>query len=258
MTRIAVKVAYLGEGFSGSQIQPGLRTVEGEIGSNLEVICNTTAEELNLKLSSRTDRGVNALANVAVFSTVFENYEVLLRALNAVSKGIYYRSYTVVPEDFNPRYADLRMYRYVIPSEGIDPVRARDCASVFVGEHDFIRFCKYDNKPTIGNVESADIWKEGEMLIFDCSARFFLWNQVRRMMSAIAAVGRGDAENDDVLRALNGEDISFGVARADALTLRDVVYKDLDFKVPDAAMFDTKVKEELFRSRLRESFFTSL
>ncbi|MGE4577821.1 MAG: tRNA pseudouridine synthase A, partial [Candidatus Methanomethylophilaceae archaeon] len=214
MTRIAVKIAYLGEGFSGSQAQPGLRTVEGEIESNLEVICNSTAEELNLKLSSRTDRGVNALGNVAVFSTGFEDYEVLLRALNAVSKGIYYRSYTVVPENFNPRYADLRTYRYVIPSEGIDLGRARGCASIFVGEHDFIRFCKYDDKPTTGNIESAEVWKEGEMLIFDCSARFFLWNQVRRMMSAIAAVGRGDAENDDVSRALNGDDISFGVARA--------------------------------------------
>lgn len=258
MTRLAIKVAYLGEGFYGSQTQPGLRTVEGEISSNLQTICDSTAEELDLKLASRTDRGVNALGNVAVFSTEFGDCEVLLKALNAVSRGIYYRSYARVPDDFNPRCANLRKYRYVMPSEGIDQDRARECASVFVGEHDFIRFCKYDNKPTTGKIESADIWKDGEILVFDCSARFFLWNQVRRMMSAIASVGRGDAETNDVLRALNGDDISFGVARADALTLRDVVYEGLDFTVPDAAMFDAKVREEMFRGRLRESFFTSL
>ncbi|MDD2411218.1 MAG: tRNA pseudouridine(38-40) synthase TruA [Candidatus Methanomethylophilaceae archaeon] len=258
MTRLAVKVAYMGEGFSGSQTQPGLRTVEGEISSNLETICDSSAEELDLKLASRTDRGVNALGNVAVFSTEFRDCKVLLKALNAVSRGVYYRSYAPVPDDFNPRYANLRKYRYVMPSDGIDLDRARGCASVFVGEHDFVRFCKYDNKPTIGRVESADVWKDGGALVFDCSARFFLWNQVRRMMSAIASVGRGDAETEDVLSALNGDDISFGVARADALTLRDVVYEGLDFSVPDAAMFDTRVKEELFRSRLKESFFNSL
>jgi tRNA U38,U39,U40 pseudouridine synthase TruA len=29
--RLAAKIAYLGEDFSGSQRQPGLRTVEGEV-----------------------------------------------------------------------------------------------------------------------------------------------------------------------------------------------------------------------------------
>ena len=39
MTRVAVKIAYLGDGFSGSQVQPGLRTVEGEV---LRALVRTT------------------------------------------------------------------------------------------------------------------------------------------------------------------------------------------------------------------------
>lgn len=31
MKRVAVRFAYLGDGFSGSQIQPEVRTVEGEM-----------------------------------------------------------------------------------------------------------------------------------------------------------------------------------------------------------------------------------
>ncbi len=258
MTRIAVKIAYMGEDFFGSQRQPGVRTVEGEIYHNLEDICNMPHGDVDLQLASRTDRGVNALGNVVIFNTEFEDLGVLLKALNAVSRGVYYRSYAIVPEDYIIRYANLRMYRYVMSSEGIDIGRAQRCASLFLGEHDFLRFSKHNDKITLGNLISADIWTDGGLMILDCSAVYFLWNQVRRMMSAIAAVGRGDAENEDVLRALEGEDISFGVARADGLTLRDVVYRDLEFIVPDQTMFDRRIKEELFNSKLRESFFTSL
>lgn len=258
MTRIAVKIAYMGDGFFGSQRQPGTRTVEGEIYQNLEAICNMPDGDMDLKLASRTDRGVNALGNVAIFNTDFEDFGVLLRALNAVSRGVYYRSYAIVPDDFIIRYAYSRVYRYVMPSDGIDVGRAQSCASLFLGEHDFLRFSKRSDKPTLGNVIKADIWTDGGLMIFDCSAVYFLWNQVRRMMSAIVAVGRGEAENEDVLRALEGEDISFGITRADALTLMDVIYKDVEFIVPDQTMFDRKIKEELFCSKLRESFFTSL
>ena len=258
MTRIAVKIAYLGNSFFGSQRQPGSRTVEREICYNLEAVCNMPEGDIDLKLASRTDKDVNALGNVAVFNTNFEDFDVLLKALNAVSWGVYYRSYAIVPDDFNIRYANLRMYRYIMPSEGIDIGRAQRCASLFLGEHDFLRFTKPNDKITLGNIVSADVWTSGELMIFDCSAVYFLWHQVRRMMSAIAAVGRGDAENEDVLRALDGEDISFGIARADALTLRDVVFRDIEFIVPDETMFDRRIKEELFSSKLRESFFTSL
>lgn len=258
MTRIVVKIAYMGDGFFGSQRQPGTRTVESEIYHNLEAVCNMPNGDMDFKLASRTDRGVNALGNVAIFNTEFEDLEVLLKALNAVSRGVYYRSYAIVPDDFIIRYAYSRKYRYVMSSEGIDIGRAQSCASLFLGEHDFARFSKNNDKVTLGNITSAKIWTDGGLMILDCSAVYFLWHQVRRMMSAIVAVGRGDAENEDVIRALEGEDISFGIARADALTLMDVYYKDVEFIVPDQTMFDRRVKEEMFRSKLRESFFTSL
>lgn len=258
MTKLAVKIAYMGEGFHGSQRQPGLRTVESEILRNLITVYGSDDIDFSLKLSSRTDRGVNALGNVAMFETGTKDPDALLRSLNSVSRDIFYRSYAKVPENFKPRYAYLRHYRYIMPAKGIDADRAEKCASLFLGEHDFSRFCKYDGKPTLNNVVSSEIKIEDDFLIYDCSARFFLWQQVRRMASAIAMVGMNRADFDEVLRALNGENIHMGTLRGDTLTLMDVVYNDVDFRKPVKTMYERKLNEEIYRNKIRDTFFASL
>lgn len=258
MNRIAVKIAYMGKGFYGSQRQPGLRTVESEITKAIEDVCNTSIEDLFLRFASRTDRGVNAIGNVIAFYTDFKDPVALLKALNAVSWGVFYHSYALVPNDFKIRAAHSRTYRYIMPAEGIDVDLARSCASLFVGEHDFSSFCKDDGRPTSGLIRKSDITEDGNFLIYECSGRAFLWNQVRRMASAIMAVGRGEADNEDVLKALEGEDKCFGLARADGLTLKDIEYKDTEFKVPEKTVFNKRMREELYLNKIRDSFFNSI
>ncbi|MBQ6547840.1 MAG: hypothetical protein IJL79_02715 [Candidatus Methanomethylophilaceae archaeon] len=103
MRRVAVRIAYLGKDYSGSQIQPGLRTVMGDVTADLERIGGgRTGEWFDLKAAGRTDKGVNALDNVIVFNTVFDDDEDLLRALNSVSKGIFYRAIATVGVDSIP------------------------------------------------------------------------------------------------------------------------------------------------------------
>jgi tRNA pseudouridine38-40 synthase len=256
MKRIAVKIAYLGDEFAGSQIQPGLRTVEGEILSNLASINN--GDDPDMRCASRTDRGVNALGNVVVFNTCFDDHAVLLKALNAVSDGVFYRSAAVVDQSFNPRHASERIYRYILPADDVDIDAAKECASLFIGEHDFVRFCKPNGRPTGMNMRSVAVDETDGVLVIEFRSEYFLWNQIRRIAAAISSVGRGDATVDDVGRALNGDPISFGTARPDALTLIDVVYDNVEFMAPAARAFDKRIKEELFRHFLRNSFFDSL
>ena len=256
MRRVAVKIAYLGDEFAGSQIQPDLKTVEGEVLSNLKSIKNH--DDPDMRCASRTDRGVNALGNVVVFNTDFDDNAVLLKALNAVSNGVFYRSAAAVDENFNPRHASERIYRYVLPAEGMDADKAKECASLFVGEHDFIRFCKPNDKETRMNMRSVVVDKGDGVLIIEFRSEYFLWNQIRRIAAAVSSVGRGDASIDDVNNALNGGHMSFGLARPDALTLIDVIYNNVEFATPAADMFDTKVKEEMFRHFLKSAFFNSL
>ncbi|MBR4685693.1 MAG: tRNA pseudouridine(38-40) synthase TruA [Candidatus Methanomethylophilaceae archaeon] len=259
MKRVAVKIAYLGEGFNGSQIQPSGRTVESEVLDKLITVSKLTPEELDLKFSSRTDKGVNALGNAICFNSVFTHNTTLLKALNAVGGDIYFRSVCEVPEDFNVRYATSRVYRYILPSEGLDIDLAMECADIFLGEHDFARFCKPDNKPTVTKVDRIDIDVQGNIMILEFEARFFLWNMIRRIVAAIESVAKGIHDMDDVHRALDDlEEINFGVSRPDALTLVDVNYDWLSFEPADQSLFEERRGEDSFVRDLRRNFFDSL
>ncbi|MBE6522651.1 MAG: tRNA pseudouridine(38-40) synthase TruA [Thermoplasmata archaeon] len=259
MKRVVVKIAYLGEGFNGSQIQPTGRTVESEVLNKLMLVTKLTPGELDLKFSSRTDRGVNALGNAISFNSMFTNNSTLLRALNAVGGDIFFRSVCDVPDDFNVRFATSRVYRYILPAEGLDIDLALECAEIFLGEHDFARFCKPDNKPTVANVERIDIDVRGDIMILEFEARFFLWNMIRRIVGAIASVAGGIHDLDDVHRALDDlQEINFGVARPDALTLLDVNYDWLSFEEVDKSLFEERKTEESFVQDLRRTFFESL
>ncbi len=259
MKRVLVKIAYLGEGFSGSQIQPSGRTVESVVLEKLTVVMRCSAEDLDLKFSSRTDKGVNALGNAILFNSIFSDNATMLRALNAIGGDIFFRSACDVGPDFNVRYATGRVYRYVLPAEGMDLALARQCADIFLGEHDFARFCRPDNKPTVANVRRIDLRETEGLLIMEFEARYFLWNMIRRMVAAIDSVSKGERTLDDVHSALDDlQEINFGVARPDALTLVDVVYDWLEFTEADPDQFSFRKKEEAFTQGLRSTFFDSL
>jgi tRNA pseudouridine38-40 synthase len=132
------------------------------------------------------------------------------------------------------------------------------CAELFAGEHDFTMFCRPEGKSATLTVDSVDVYEKDGLAVLDFSARYFLWNMIRRIVAAIASVGRGDSALSDVKDALDGKDITFGLARADGLTLLDVCYRELEFAAPPADMFDKRIAEEMFKDRLRGMFFASL
>ncbi len=260
MRRVAIKIAYMGAGFCGSQYQPGLRTVVGDVISDLIMVHpKRDMEWFDIKPSSRTDAGVNALDNVIAVNTDFDDNITLLRALNSVSKSIFYRGITDVDDDFNPRFANSRVYRYVLPSDGLDIGLARECAGLFVGEHDFIRFCKvYEDKPTVTTMESIDIEEKDGYLELTFRSQYFLWNMIRKISAAIDSVARGRRTLDDVRRALDGEDVQFGMARPEALTLMEVNYDNLSFTFPERNAYQERLDEESFITMVRGAFLSSL
>ncbi|MCL2712004.1 MAG: tRNA pseudouridine(38-40) synthase TruA [Methanomassiliicoccaceae archaeon] len=258
MRRVAVKIAYLGGKFKGSQIQPKMRTVEGDVVSDLKKLSYADENDIDMKCASRTDKGVNALGNVIVFNTIFDNDAVLLKALNAVSEDIFYIAAASVNNGFNPRHATERIYRYTLPRDGIDIDLATKCASLFVGEHDFAMFCKADERPTKMRMRSVEIKDAFDNLTIEFKAEYFLWNMIRRIVAAISSVGHGNASLDDVKKALNGSRISFGIARSDALTLVDVIYDHIEFTAAGQETLEQRKKEELFSLSLRKNFFDSL
>ena len=258
--RVAVKIAYAGKDFSGSQVQPGLTTVMGEVANALVLTGDGRGEGwFDLKCSSRTDVGVNALGNVIVFNTFFDDDATMLKALNGASRTVHFRGAAEVQKDFNVRYADTRVYRYVFPKRNMNMAKVRECASMFLGHHDFARFCKYDGKPTDMTLERIDVAETDDTVEITFESRYFLWNQIRRICSAVMRVGRGSADIKDVRDALDDlKGINFGVARADALTLVDVHYEGLEFKFPDIDTLRWKKERLLFDNSLERAFLNDI
>ena len=62
--RIMLRVAYDGTNYSGWQIQPNAVTVEGVLREAINDLFKTEIEVIG---ASRTDAGVHAMGNVAVF-----------------------------------------------------------------------------------------------------------------------------------------------------------------------------------------------
>jgi len=263
MRRVAVKIAYLGEGFSGSQIQPaatGLHTVAGEILDGLQLVDHVPADHIDLHFASRTDAGVSALGNVAVFYTAFINDELFLRALNSVSHGVYYTSIATVDDRFNPRLAAKRYYRYVVSTDRIDVSRFTSAAKLFQGYHNYRRFARTESmtKSTVMTIDSVDVRTEGGLIITDFCADYFLWNMIRRIMAAVIEVGLGMTDTDDVAETLAGKDATYGLAKPDGLTLLNVTYEGLTFVRPARCPYEKRLGRDRYQDALLTSFHNSL
>jgi tRNA pseudouridine38-40 synthase len=255
--RYAVKLAYDGRAFYGSQRQPGVRTVEDEVITGLiRIKAIEGADQARFRSASRTDRGVSALGNVVAFCTDFQQRG-LLRAMNSASELVYFYGIAAVPMSFSPRRASRRWYRYFLPYEDQDMEAVQDCAALFIGTHDFRRFCKGDERSPLKKVDQVEVFRVGETIVIDIKAREFLRNMVRRMVAAISEVGSGNATIQEVGRALQGKDKSFGLAPSEPLCLMDVEYP-FEFETAHPPTLDRRLLSALQRNFFEMAFLHDL
>lgn len=253
----AVKLAYDGRAFMGSQRQPGERTVESElIAALLKIGAIGSVAASRFRVASRTDRGVSALGNVVAFDTDFPR-DALLRALNSAVRDIYVYGVAEVSPAFSPRRACGRWYRYILPARGLDVEAVEECGKVFEGRHDFRRFCKPDGRSTVKTLESISVREADGMLVIDLRAREFLRNMVRRMVAAMVEVGNQRVTVDEVRSALEGRDVSFGLAPAEGLTLMDVAY-DVNFLIECPPTMSRRLDEYRLDAYVRLGFADAL
>ena len=231
--RYALKFAYDGTRFEGYARQPGRITVEGEILMALKA----KGIAKDIRSASRTDRGVSAAGNVIAVDTKFPA-KGIVPALNSELEGIHFHGMAQVPDDFNPRHARLRHYRYFLHAESVPQLaELREAAKLFVGEHDFRLFCKKDTgrENTVLTIDSIEFSGEGEFIVCDIKAQRFLWELVRRVLSAILGVAEGKIPSEAVEKMLAGEPAMKGGIKPLApefLVLVDVDYGINFWKAP--------------------------
>lgn len=245
MKRVKLVVAYDGTNYHGWQVQDN--------GITIEEVLNWTISELvqeDIKVigASRTDAGVHACGNVAVFDTESRiPGDKFSFALNQrLPEDIRIQESCEVDADFHPRYADtVKTYEYNIlnrrfelPTKRLyaafcyypmDIERMNQAAAYLVGEHDFKSFCSAGAQvqTTVRTIYAVNVTKEDDMVHIRITGNGFLYNMVRIIAGTLMQVGTGLMEPEQVKEILEARDRSKAgpTAVAKGLTLVEIRYE---------------------------------
>lgn len=224
MRRIKLTVAYDGTNYHGWQFQPGSPTIEGELNKHLSELFK---EEITVIGASRTDSGVHALCNVAVFDTEARiPAERVAYALNQrLPEDIRIRKSEEVACDFHPRkQATRKTYEYkILNEEFLNPVerlyahftyvpldekKMQEAAKYLIGEHDFQSFCAAGStaETTVRTIYDISVERNGNMISIKVTGNGFLYNMVRIIAGTLMEVGKGrfsPMQVEEILEAKN-------------------------------------------------------
>lgn len=246
MKRIKLVIAYDGTKYCGWQKQPNAISVEEVINKHL---IKLLGEDIEIIGSSRTDSGVHALGNVAVFDTETKiPAEKIAYALNQrLPNDIVIQSSNEVSLDFHPRYhKNSKTYEYKILNrefniptmrlyyqfvyKKLDTDKMQEAANYLIGEHDFKSFCstKIQVQSTVRTIYSLDVISKGEEIILRVRGNGFLYNMVRIIAGTLINVGLGIMEPSRVAEVLAArERMKVGPnAPAHGLTLVNIEFSD--------------------------------
>lgn len=270
MKRVRMVVAYDGTAYRGWQLQPNGITIEQVLNRELTALLK---EPISVIGASRTDSGVHARGNVAVFDT--ENRmpaDKICFALNQrLPEDIRVQSSEEVPADWHPRKANCtKTYEYKVlnrkismPLErlyahfcyfNLDLDKMREAAAYLVGEHDFKSFCtvRTQAEETVRTIYSLDITKQDDMITIRISGSGFLYNMVRIIAGTLLEVGMGAYPPEHVEEILDARDRQAAgrTAPARGLTLVSMEYQK---ELPDWHHRENKYwKYDILQSHIKD------
>ncbi len=245
MKRIKLTIAYDGTNYCGWQVQPNGITIEEVLNKTLQKL---TGEPILVIGASRTDSGVHAQGNVAVFDTetTIPAERIALALNQRLPEDIVITKSEEAAPDFHPRYCDCsKTYEYHIintripvptkrltnyfVSYQLDLDKMRKAAAYLVGEHDFASFCNVRTgvESTVRTVTALTILQDGEEITIRITGNGFLYNMVRIIVGTLIRVGRGFYEPEKVKEILEAKDRrAAGVtAPAHGLMLMEIHYE---------------------------------
>mgnify|MGYP000843838839 FL=1 len=245
--RVRLRVAYDGTAYHGWQLQPGAITIEQVLN---ETLTELLGEPIQVIGASRTDSGVHARGNVAVFDTSHRMpADKICFALNQrLPEDIRVQSSETVAPDWHPRRCScVKTYEYKIlnrkielPTErlyshfcyfDLDLEKMQQAAVLLVGEHDFKSFCNVRTqvKDTVRTIYEISLSRtEDGMITIRICGNGFLYNMVRIIAGTLISVGMGQIPPDQIEDILNARDRAAAgpTAPARGLTLIGMEYEE--------------------------------
>lgn len=243
--RIMLYVAYDGTEYHGWQLQPECVTIEGKLN---EALSELLREDIKVIGASRTDAGVHALGNVAVFDTTSKiPGDKFPYALNErLPNDIRVVDGKEVDITFHPRKCDTKKtYEYHILNTKFEiPTKTRytyhvyhqldleamkTAAKLFEGEHDFTSFCSINSQSEskVRTIYSVDVRKDGDEVVISVTGNGFLYNMVRIIAGTLVEVGKGKNAPSEISNMILAKDRSKAGPTAPAMGLLLAKYEFL-------------------------------
>jgi tRNA pseudouridine38-40 synthase len=242
--KIKLTIAYDGYAYHGWQVQPGHPTIEQTVKEALQ---NLTGQKIELSGASRTDAGVSALGQVAVFQIdspiPTENFT---RAItHRLPPDIVVTEAAEVPQDFDViKNVKSKLYRYTIFTGDVRPVlQIRHCwhisekldvaamaktATFVVGKKDFKSFAAAADKreSSIRTIFRCDVIPDGDWIYIDVEGDGFLYNMVRNIVGTLVEAGVGRRQPEKMVEILEAKDRTAAgpIAPAEGLCLMWIKY----------------------------------
>jgi tRNA pseudouridine38-40 synthase len=194
--RYAFKVFYDGtKPFYGSQRQPNIRTVEGEL---MRALMRTGAlpsdfNATRFASAGRTDRFVSALGNVFALNLARNLAPATINS-ELKSDDIRVWASAQVKDSFNPRQALNRHYKYFwYAVEGMDLELLIETSRLFLGVHDFKHFShRPPNENSVRRISDFSVVSlQDNFICFDIMGDSFLRRMVRRIVGSLIYVSLG-------------------------------------------------------------------
>ena len=249
-------ISYFGARYKGWAPQPNQPTVQRRLERVFRHVFGH--EDFSLIGASRTDSGVSCSGGfLQLFLREKVSMEALLPELNThLPDDIRLNGVEVVSISFNLIQAvKQKTYRFyfsnhadfhpfasaflVNVSEDLNLELMQEAAQIFIGEHDFKSFCKpslnktdYRREVISVGIQTSDefqgIFFPSKISYFEVIGTGFLHHQVRKMMTAIWEVGKGNWELKDIQERLTHPDANWGQippAPAPGLILWETILK---------------------------------
>jgi len=222
---IKLILEYDGTGFSGWQIQPDKRTVQGELEIALSRL---TGDRISTVAAGRTDAGVHALGQAVSFKTDSKHPDhVFCRALNSLlPRDVVVLAAEEAPEEFHARRsARGKCYRYLIRDRPARAALSRDrvwhlrrllelaavrkATTHLIGNHDFTSFrsASCEAKSPIREMRRIEVYRDGHgLMVIEMWASAFLKQMARAIVGTLTEVGTGKRRPEEIKTILEAKD----------------------------------------------------
>ncbi|MEM3832030.1 MAG: hypothetical protein QW128_00300 [Thermoprotei archaeon] len=229
----ALKLFYDGIAFHGSQIQPNLRTVQGELTKTLNELKYVKGP---VKFCCRTDAGVSALSQIVTAD--FTRRPIIGEINSKLPRDMLVWASSELTTEFSiKKLIEWKLYRYYLPAlESVNIDKMIEASELIKGRKELGGLSKSGRG---GLIDEIRIEQKDKILVIDFKGKYFSWNLIRRSVTALYMIGVGELTINQFINILNNHKLGVHPAPSWNLILLDVGCK-LNFIVDQRALYRLK------------------